>query len=77
MGAKPDIYEVDRTRQRSSGRGDMSIEEKSTLHGLARTQADCHTWVWIGLGQRQVLLVERHLAAEIRGHDYRMAANHM
>ena len=73
MGAKPDIYEVDRTRQRSSGRGDMSIEENETLHGLARTQADCHTWVW---SRRH--LVERHLAAEIRGHgDYRMAANHM
>ena len=76
MGAKPDIYEVDRTRQRSSGREDMSIEEKRTLHGLARTQTNCHTWVWIGLGLDQHL-VERHLAAEIRGHDYRMAANHM
>ena len=52
----------------------MSIEQIGTLHGLARTQADCHTWVWIGLRRH---LVERHLAAEIRGHDYRMAANHM
>ena len=73
MGAKPDIYEVDRTRQRSSGRGDMSIEERITLHGLARTQADCHTWVW----RRGLRHAKRHLAAEIRGHDYRMAANHM
>ena len=66
MGTEPDRQHVDTTRQTSSSRRDMSIEEKNALYGLGRAETESGAGVWSGLRQGHKV-AERLVAAGCLG----------